>query len=103
MRVSASVFSACLATGAALLAVWLYVRFPRVGDDGWVVVFAHMGLAFVVLQLVMPPALALAVEQGTVVAAVSAAIGIALPAFTYVFLSSMWFLRLAQGLLRGAR
>ena len=62
---------------------------------------AHLALAFVALQAVMPPALELAVARGGAGAAIGAAVGIALPAFTYVFLSSIWLLRLAQGLLAG--
>ena len=98
---SASTFPLVLAVGAALLALWVHVRFPNLGGGGWRRVLVHMAAGFVILQALMPTALSNAVEVGAPGVAVAAAMGIALPAFTYVFLSSIWFLRLAQGLLGG--
>ncbi len=98
---STSTFILCLAVGGALLALWLHVRFPRLGDSGWRRVLVHLAFALVVVQAVMPAALRGAVAHEAPGTSVVAALGLVLPAFTYVFLSSIWFLRLAQGLLGG--
>jgi hypothetical protein len=86
-----STFVTFLALGAGALALWIQVRFPRLAPSDWRVVFAHL-LASV-----------LVIENENAGTFTLAAVGIALPAITYLFLSSLWLLRCAQQLLPGAR
>ena len=99
---SASAFLFVLAIGAALLALWVYVRFPSGASMSWGRVLLHLALAIVVLEALMPGAMSAALGVGTSAGILLAIIGVALPALTYLFLSSLWLLRLAQGLLGGS-
>ena len=99
---SASTFLFVLAIGAALLALWVYARFPKLAATSWGRVLLHLALAIVVLQALMPGAMSAAFGIGTSAGIVLAVVGVALPALTYLFLSSLLLLRLAQGLLGGS-
>ena len=98
---SASTFLFVLAIGSALLALWVYVRFPSLATMSWGRVLLHLALAIVLLEALMPGAMTAAFGVGTSAGILLAIIGVALPALTYLFLSSLWLLRLAQGLLGG--
>ncbi|HWG55140.1 MAG TPA: hypothetical protein VNT58_01325 [Gaiellaceae bacterium] len=85
------VFAISLVVGAALLALWLDVRFPRQG----LTLQRIVGHAIVALLLVhlapggsASPALSLAIVFALV-----------LPALVYLWLTAVWFVRLAQGAL----
>jgi hypothetical protein len=89
-----------LALGACALAVWIQARFPNVGPDGFRRVFVHILAAALVIQFPLADAMRFVLSTGGFTLA---AIGIALPALTYLFLSSLWLLREAQRLLPGVR
>ena len=99
---SATAFPFVLALGAALLALWVHVRFPSLSAMSWRRVLVHVAFAFVVLEAFMPGAMGAALALETSAGIVLAVVGVALPALTYLFLSSLWLLRLAQGLLGGS-
>jgi hypothetical protein len=90
-------FLVALAVGAALIAVWLDVRFERFGPSDFRGAFLHVGLALVVGWLLVPAGLAgvLAVGASPTVAL----LGVALPSLVYVFLAALWVVKQAQGLL----
>lgn len=86
---SVELFVVALAIGAALLALWLYVRLPKLAPKTVPWTIAHLVAAGLVLCLV-PDA------SGSVEAAVQAAFLVVLPGLVYVFLASFWMLRLMQ-------
>jgi len=95
--VSVQAFVLCLAIGAAAIALWLDVRFPRLGAGAWRRVFCHLVAAMLFIHLVMPRLAAAVRDSGTPGAFEVTAIGVTLPAITYLFLASVWLLKLAQG------
>jgi hypothetical protein len=103
LGVSVPAFVLCLALGAGALALWVDVRFPGRVKRSWKVVFCHLIAAGLVIQLVMPEAGTFVRDSGTAASYPLAAVGVALPALTYLFLASLWVLKLAQQLLPGQR
>jgi hypothetical protein len=101
--VSVSTFVTFLALGAGLLALWIEVRFPKLAPPGWRRVFAHLLVSALVVQFPMVSGMQLLLANDGASWFALAAIGVALPAITYLFLSSLWLLRLAQQLLPGVR
>jgi hypothetical protein len=87
---SVQLFVAALATGAALLALWLHVRFPKLAPASAVRTIVHLALAGVVLFFFVPE------TGGSASAAFSAAFLVVLPGLVYAFLASIWMLRLMQ-------
>jgi hypothetical protein len=79
------------------------LRFPKLAPADWRRVFAHLLVSALIIQFPMLNGmqLLLANDGGSWFAL--AAVGIALPAIAYLFLSSIWVLRLAQRLLPGVR
>ncbi len=88
-------FVLVLTVAAALLALWLDLRLPRLAPPSLARVLFHVGFAFVTLQLFAALAATLTIYV--------ALFGIVLPMLTYAFLTGIWFIRLAQSLLPGAR
>ena len=99
---SADAFIACMFVGAALLAGWFLVRFERVGPRsligavcGWAasgaLIFAIPSFVEAVIAWDLPEARLFVI------------FGVALPIFTYFFLSGAWFMRTVMGSLTGAR
>ena len=84
-------FALVLTAGAALLALWLDARLPKLAPATMRRVLPHIVLAFVVLQLV-PGA-----TSSTMIYV--ALFGLALPALVYCFLTAVWFIKIAQGML----
>jgi hypothetical protein len=92
-------YTLVLALGAGALALWVDVRFPTLFSADWRVVFVHMFASVVALWLVMPWGIQTMVGSGVAFAYPAAAISVALPALMYILLSSLWVLKLAQGML----
>lgn len=101
--VPVSTFVTFLALGAGALALWIEVRFPRLAPADWRRVFAHLLASTLVIQFPMVSVMHLLLHYDIRGTFVLAAVGIALPGITYLFLSSLWLLRLAQRLLPGVR
>jgi hypothetical protein len=101
--VAVSTFVTFLALGAGALALWIEVRFPRLAPADWRRVFAHLLASTLLIEFPLVSAMHLVLEIDIRGAFVLAAVGIALPGITYLFLSSIWVLRLAQRLLPGVR
>lgn len=85
------------ACGAALLAMWLHLRFPSSGPQEVPGVTAHLVVAVVAANLLVPTAFRLA---SSVPDMLIATFGVALPATVYMFVSGIWLIRLGQGYLR---
>ena len=96
MTLSTELFLVVLVVGAALLALWVYARFPKLSPEGLPRTLLHLVAAYAVLQLV-PAATA------TVSGRLQAVFLIVLPGFIYIFLAAIWTLRLAQSAMGSAR
>jgi hypothetical protein len=89
-----------LCTGAAVLALWLVVRFPEFGPADLSKALLHVALSIVVLQLLVP-AIHLVGSTGLPGAQLVVSFGIVLPGLTYVFVAAAWLIRAAQARLQG--
>jgi hypothetical protein len=98
---TATTFIAAFSVGAALLALWCVQRLPGFAPTGFRGALGHMGAAVLVLNLAVPVGIVLAVESGTTLGLLLGVLGIALPPLTYVFLATLWALRVAQHTLPG--
>lgn len=81
-------FALVLSAGAALLALWIDARLPKLAPASMRRVFLHVGAAMLTLH-VIPGASSTAMIY-------LAVFGVALPALVYSFLAAIWFIRLAQ-------
>jgi hypothetical protein len=89
-------FALVLTAGAALLALWIDTRLPKLAPASMRRVFLHVGAAMLTLHLIPG-----ANSNAMIYVAV---FGVALPALVYSFLTAIWFIRLAQSALGfGAR
>ena len=84
-------FALVLTAGAALLALWIDARLPKLAPATMRLVLLHVGVAVLTLQ-VIPGASSNAMIY-------VALFGGALPALVYGFLTAIWFIRLAQAAL----
>ena len=78
--------------GGAALALWSYVRWPGAAPATMKGAVLRVAIAFVVLQ-VGASILSLGVDA-TPALAILVLVGAVVPALTYTFLASIWFLRL---------
>ena len=87
------------AVGTAVLALWSYVRWPGAAPATIKGAIIRVALALLLLQ-VGAAVLGYGVEAapGFVVAVV---VGVVVPALTYAFLASIWFLKLFADQIRG--
>jgi hypothetical protein len=87
----------CVAIAAALLAIWLYVRLGSYSPPSIGLTFANAGGAFLVLQFM--PTVERLVAGGAdalVIRKFGAVFLVVLPGLTYMWLASIWLIRLAQ-------
>ena len=91
-----------LCVGAALLALWLVVRFPDRGPNDLTWALLHVALSIVLGQLIIASNGALD-TVGVPAARFVAAFGIVLPCLTYMFVAAAWLIRAAAGHLQGPR
>ena len=93
---SVDTFVIVLCLGAALLALWIVVRLPKIGPASLTRALIHVGAA-VLIGLVTGPAIRGIAELSVPGAAFIGTFGVALPALTYMFLTAAWLLRLMVG------
>jgi hypothetical protein len=98
--VSAQAFTLVLTVGAALLALWILVRYGSFGPQTVMRAIVHVLVAIVLLHLLLPAALNTVDASGVPAALYVKVFGVALPLFMYAFLSGGWVTRAAMGLLR---
>jgi hypothetical protein len=97
--VGTQAFVLVLACGAALLALWILMRFVDFGPHSLVWAIIHVIIACVLLRLV-PSTLHSASSSSIPAAPYVTVFGLALPLFVYAFLTGGWVARSAMGLLR---
>jgi phosphoglycerol transferase MdoB-like AlkP superfamily enzyme len=98
--VSAPAFTLVLVVGAAVLALWIMLRYSGFGPQTVVRAIVHVVIAMVLLRLLLPVGLDAVEAIGVPAAGYVKVFGIALPLFVYAFLSGGWTSRAAMGLLR---
>jgi uncharacterized membrane protein len=82
-------FVLALAVGAALIAVWIQVRFPSLGPERFGGTMLHAGVAFLILKVI--------VHLGdSTVSTFGAVFLVLLPALVYALLCTLWMLKLTQ-------
>jgi hypothetical protein len=95
-------FVICMAVGAAVVALWINVRFPRLMPWKMGRLLIHLVLALVAVRAVSPamgPVLSLRIPA----ASLAAVFSIAFPVLVYNFLVGAWLIRLAQATAGGFR
>lgn len=97
---SMTTFVLFLCTGAALIALWLAMRFPELGPEDVTKALLHVGISVVVLQL-MVPAIHVVSATGVPGAQFVVSFGIVLPGLTYVFVAAAWLIRATGRRLQG--
>jgi hypothetical protein len=98
MSIESFVLFLCI--GAALLAIWLVVRFPDRGPSDLTWALLHVALSIVLGQLIVASIGALD-TVGVPAARFVAAFGIVLPCLTYMFVAAAWLIRATAGRLQG--
>jgi hypothetical protein len=96
--VSVQAYSYVLVVGAALLALWILVRYAGFGPRSLVWAGVHAVLAYALLRVV--PSVLGAIGTSDVALRYVTVFGVVLPMFVYGFLSGGWVTRAAVGQLR---
>jgi hypothetical protein len=91
---SAGTFVIALGVGAALLAFWVQLRFPKLAPQTLAWAIFHLVVTAVLAQLTK--AVFNAVDQEPVTT-IGLVFGLALPTLIYAFAAGMWLIRIAQG------
>jgi hypothetical protein len=100
--VSIASFVLFLCVGAALLALWLVVRFPDLGPSDVTWALLHVALSIVLGQLILS-SIGVLGRFDVPAARFVASFGIVLPGLTYMFVAAAWLIRAASGHLHGPR
>lgn len=93
---SIATFVLVLCVGAALLALWLVVRFPELGPSDLTWALLHVALS-IVLGQIMLRSIGVVARSGVPAARFVVAFGIVLPSLTYTFAAAAWLIRAAAG------
>jgi hypothetical protein len=100
---SLDAFIIAMTIGAALLALWAGIRFPRMGPDTLAGALLQVAVALVAGWFLVPAAVASVVRWDALFGPLIGVLLFALPALTYLFLASLWAMRVLQQMMRGAR
>jgi hypothetical protein len=90
---SGSVFAQVVLAGAALIALWIDVRFPKLMPGGRKLLL-NIGCALLLGQIVVPVTFKLLPPDLGVML-------VALPSLTYLLLTTIWFIKHVQQMLPG--
>jgi hypothetical protein len=96
-------FIVVLTLGAAVLALWAGLRFPRMGPDTLAGALMQVAIALVAGWFLVPAAITSVVRLDETAGPLIGVLMFALPALTYLFLTSLWMMRVLQEMMRGAR
>jgi hypothetical protein len=97
--ISVTAFLTIEMIGAAVLALWVIVRFPRLGPKSLRSALAFVAVGFLVMQLTsFGVGMLVRLPYGTY----AALFGCALPCFFVVFLAAAWLMRVLAGSLGGS-
>lgn len=87
------------AIGAAVLALWVDTRFPKLSPKSVGYAFLHVAGAFVACRTA-PLGVSLTAERGTLAGMMAALFLVGLPIFLYVWLSLLWMTKLLTSALK---
>ena len=96
-------FIIVLTLGAAALALWAGLRFPRMGPDTLAGALTQVALALAAGWFLVPAGISSVVRWDETAGPLIGVLLFALPALTYLFLTSLWAMRVLQQLMSGAR
>lgn len=85
--------------GAAVIALWIDVRFPGIAPRALLGFVAHASLAIGAGKLLVPAGMNALLEVESAVLALVAVFGVAFPVLMYAFLVAVWTIKTAQGFL----
>jgi hypothetical protein len=97
---SLPVFGVFFVFGAAAVALWITVRFPKLSPERVRPVLIHMGIALLLAQLVRF-GIMLPVSSSAAVQLIAGIFAVALPILVYSLLIFIWLLRIAQNAIGG--
>jgi hypothetical protein len=97
---SVVVFGIFFVLGAAAIALWISVRFPKLKPERLAVIMVHLVFAMVLAQL-LPFGLLLPVSASAAIQLMAGILTVALPVLVYTLLVAIWLLRIVQGALGG--
>jgi hypothetical protein len=100
---SLGVFVIALTVGAALLALWTCLRFPRIAPETLRGALLQVAIALLAGWFLVPAAVGSVVDWASPTGPLIAMLLFVLPALTYLFLASLWAMRRLQDLLQCAR
>lgn len=94
------VFAIFFVLGAAAIALWISVRFPRLKPKRLAIIMFHLILAMVLAQL-LPFGLLLPISASAAIQLMAGILTLALPVLVYTLLVAIWLLHVVQGALGG--
>ena len=100
---SVGAYVIALTIGAALLALWAGTRFPRLGPDTLAGALVQVAIALAAGWFLVPAGMVSAIRWDPTAGPLIALLVFALPALTYLFLASLWAMRVLQQLMQSAR
>ena len=88
---------ALLGLGATAIAAWFFVRYPKAAPADTLRLLAHLILAGVIIQFVVPAGMDL--TAGSPVSRLAGIFGFGFPALVYLMLTALWLLAWATQML----
>jgi hypothetical protein len=101
--VSLGAFIVVLTLGAAAIALWATARFPRLGPETLPAALLQVGIALVAGFLLVPAGMHSVLDMAPPTGPLLATFLFALPGLTYLFLASLWAMRVLQRILSRGR
>lgn len=95
---SPTVFAVCFLVGAAVIALWIDVRFPGLAPSSFGGTVLHVGGTIVGAQLLTP--LATHFLGGSAFLTLVSTFAVGFPALVYTLLVAIWIIRILRGLTR---
>jgi hypothetical protein len=101
--VSLGTFIVVLTLGSAAIALWAITRFPRLGPETLLGALLQVGIALAAGFLLVPAGMRSMLAFEPPAGPLLATFLFALPGLTYLFLASLWAMRVLQRMLSGGR
>jgi hypothetical protein len=95
-------FIVVMTLGAAALALWAGARFPRMGPETLTGALIQVALALAAGWFVVPAGITSVIRWNESAGPLIGVLLFALPALTYLFLASLWAMRVLQQMMRSA-
>ena len=98
MTLNPAIFCVFFLFGAGGLTLWIDTRFPRLAPKELGRVMIHMGAAAGIASFAVPTAMSVTLQRGQPLAAVFC---FALPVLVYLLTTSLWLMKVLQGMMAG--